>query len=83
MRKTKFRMGNLLFSMHRSHTKKAETRRRKGHAAKEQEESVDGEVRHDDICFGEKSCADDCLKVDFVGLPIILRTGINGCCLDS
>jgi hypothetical protein len=72
---TKLRM-NYLISMHWSHTKKAETRRRKGRASKEQEESVDGEVRHDDIWSGEKSCA-DCLEVKFVRLPIILRTGIN------
>ena len=81
MRMAKLRMGNFLFSMHWSHTEKAETRRRRGCAAKEQEESVDGEVGHDDIWFGEKSCA-DCFKVDFVRLPILLHSGTHFCRLD-
>jgi hypothetical protein len=70
MRMVKTRMGNLLLSMYRTHTKKAETRRRKGCATKEQEESADGEVGHDDG-FGGKSVG-DCLKVAFVRLPILL-----------
>jgi hypothetical protein len=48
-------MDNLLLSMYWSHTEKAETRRRKGCATKEQEESVDGEVGHDDIGGSGKS----------------------------
>jgi hypothetical protein len=40
----------VVFSMHRSHTEKAETtRRRNSCAAEEQEESVDGEVGHDAV----------------------------------
>jgi hypothetical protein len=53
-RMAKLGMGNVPFSMHRSHTEKAETRRRNGCAAEEQEESMDSEDGHDDddVWFG-------------------------------
>jgi hypothetical protein len=78
---TKLGMGSntVLVSMYRSHTKKAETCRRNGCASEEQEENGDGEVGHDAvfiIWFGGKSCS-DCLKVNFVRLLILLRTGIH------
>ena len=70
MRIIKLKMGDLLLSMYRSHTEKVETRRRKGCANRDQKESVNGEVGHDNICFGGQSGA-DCLKMAFVRLPIL------------
>jgi hypothetical protein len=83
MRMVKLKMGDLLLSMYRSHTEKVEMRRRKGCANKDQKESADGEVGHDNVCFGGQSGV-DCLKVAFVRLPILLlRGGIHFCRLVS
>jgi hypothetical protein len=47
MAKLGVRDNTVLFSMHRRHTQKAETRRHNGCAAEEEEEGVDGEVGDD------------------------------------